>query len=68
MAECVRLHQILMLGTVCLTARPPMQEQVKAYRYVCDNINELKGKNLACWCRLDKPCHADTLLLIARGI
>lgn len=22
----------------------------------------LRGKNLACWCPLDKPCHADILL------
>lgn len=27
--------------------------------------DELKGYNLACWCRLDKPCHTDTLLWIA---
>lgn len=26
---------------------------------------KLKGKNLACWCPLDKPCHADILLKIA---
>lgn len=26
---------------------------------------ELKGKNLACWCPLDKLCHADILLKIA---
>ena len=26
---------------------------------------ELRGKNLACWCRLDQPCHADVLLEIA---
>lgn len=29
------------------------------------NIEELKGKNLACWCPLDKLCHADILLKIA---
>lgn len=23
---------------------------------------ELRGKNLACWCALDQPCHADLLL------
>lgn len=23
---------------------------------------ELRGKNLMCWCSLDKPCHADILL------
>lgn len=26
---------------------------------------ELRGKNLACWCPLDQPCHADVLLQIA---
>ncbi len=27
----------------------------------------LKGKNLACWCPLDQPCHADVLLEIANS-
>jgi Domain of unknown function (DUF4326) len=27
----------------------------------------LKGKNLACWCPLDAPCHADVLLEIANS-
>lgn len=26
---------------------------------------ELRGKNLACWCPLDGPCHADVLLEVA---
>ena len=25
-------------------------------------LDELKGKDLACWCSLDKSCHADVLL------
>jgi hypothetical protein len=25
----------------------------------------LRGKNLMCWCPLDKPCHADILLKLA---
>lgn len=28
-------------------------------------IHKLKGKNLACWCSLDGPCHADVLLELA---
>ncbi len=28
-------------------------------------IGPLRGKNLACWCPLDQPCHADVLLEIA---
>jgi hypothetical protein len=30
-------------------------------------INELKGKNLACWCSLKNPCHADVLLRLSNG-
>ena len=26
---------------------------------------DLRGKNLACWCPLDQPCHADVLLEMA---
>jgi hypothetical protein len=27
----------------------------------------LKGKNLACWCALEAPCHADVLLELANS-
>jgi Domain of unknown function (DUF4326) len=33
--------------------------------YSPDIKAELAGKNLACWCPLDQPCHADVLLEIA---
>ena len=29
------------------------------------DLSELRGKNLACWCPLGQPCHADVLLEIA---
>lgn len=29
------------------------------------DITELKGKNLACWCKPGEPCHADILLKLA---
>jgi hypothetical protein len=29
------------------------------------SLAELRGKNLACWCALDQPCHADVLLQLA---
>ncbi|MDP6564592.1 MAG: DUF4326 domain-containing protein, partial [Alphaproteobacteria bacterium] len=35
---------------------PPAIEDIK---------RELAGRDLACWCRLDGPCHADVLLDIA---
>ena len=29
--------------------------------------DELAGKDLACWCKLGAPCHADVLLELANG-
>lgn len=50
---------------------------VKAYRewidrpaqagLLADAKIELRGKNLACWCRTGTPCHADVLLEKANG-
>jgi hypothetical protein len=28
-------------------------------------LEPLRGKNLACWCRIGAPCHADTLLMMS---
>ncbi len=28
-------------------------------------VSELRGKDLACWCRLDQECHATVLLELA---
>lgn len=28
-------------------------------------LHELRGKDLACWCPLSEPCHADVLLELA---
>ena len=32
-----------------------------------DWLAPLKGKNLACWCPEDEPCHADLLLKLANA-
>jgi len=32
-----------------------------------EGIRNLRGKDLACWCPLDQPCHADVLLEIANS-
>lgn len=31
------------------------------------DLSELRGKNLACWCKLGEPCHADVLLELANA-
>jgi hypothetical protein len=30
-----------------------------------DTRRELRGRDLACYCPLDEPCHADVLLAVA---
>lgn len=30
-----------------------------------DGLKQLRGHDLACWCPLDQPCHADVLLELA---
>lgn len=38
--------------------------------YIGDIIrdaHQLRGKNLACWCAPDEPCHADALLELANA-
>lgn len=60
-------------------ARPSKDEEVTlgavfAFRSDLVNWNHdtrtrwlapLRGKDLACWCPLDQPCHADVLLELA---
>lgn len=53
---------------------PTAEEAVLAYReYIkaCPDLiaalPELRGKNLACFCRLDQPCHGDVLLELANA-
>ena len=47
-------NQVDITGILSLVVFPDLYE-----------IRELKGKDLACFCRLDQPCHADVLLEIA---
>lgn len=36
-------------------------------RIVLNYLPTLRGHDLACWCPLDQPCHADVLLELANG-
>lgn len=47
--------------------RDMVAAECTAMRRVPNYIWALRGKVLACWCRIDQPCHADLLLRIANG-
>lgn len=43
-----------------------ISKQYPAVRITLNEIvADLRGKDLACWCPLDQPCHADVLLKLA---
>ena len=47
---------------------PPLDSaEAKHMKRIADEIDELKGSNLACYCGLDADCHADVLLEYANG-
>jgi hypothetical protein len=62
---------------------PTPADQVRRYRFslvqaprphpeshmgrILDGLPELRGKNLACWCKPGEPCHADVLLELANA-
>jgi hypothetical protein len=44
------------------------RERAMAQAESClEYFEPLRGKNLACWCPLDRPCHADVLLELANS-
>lgn len=54
--ECFRAW----LTTPYFTAGIPEKKQA-----ILDALQSLRGKNLACYCKPDTPCHADVLLDLA---
>ncbi len=51
-------------ASLTMTPRPAKDSYMGQ---ILDSIHELRGKNLACWCSLDAPCHADILLQLANA-
>ena len=64
--ECIAQYRKLMDGTLPKTA---MTSARSAYRrMVLEGIGELRGLDLACWCKPGSPCHADVLLELANPV
>lgn len=78
-SKAVRVYRAWMDGTFTdksivriIGGGVKMPEQpISIFRYLIwrgglrRQLEELRGKDLACWCPLDQPCHADVLLEIA---
>jgi len=59
-AHCVAMFRDWLVHG--LPQRPDLD--AKRARILTD-LHQLRGKCLACWCKLDEPCHADVLLDLA---
>lgn len=59
-AECVDLYR---RELSCTAECPPEEHPWTAGL----NVSELRGRDLACWCPLSRPCHADALLQLANA-
>jgi hypothetical protein len=66
-ADCARLYRLLLGGLVCLSCAATPAAQEAARRSALDHIGQLRGRDLACWCRRGQPCHADVLLDLANA-
>jgi hypothetical protein len=59
-AQAMRCFEISvglsMLGSRCMN---------DGIDWIASHLKELRGKNLACWCKPGQPCHADVLLRLA---
>lgn len=64
--QCVDLYAHLLLGNVVLRPGLDMATLKAAHDHVRAYSAELAGHNLACWCRLGTPCHADLLLAVVK--
>lgn len=65
-AELVELYRLTLTDPTpgMLTAYPSGRGQFTTVT-LADIRAQLAGRDLACWCRLDQPCHADVLLELA---
>lgn len=58
-------YMLVKTGTEARSAPTAESSPIAYYAVVSHEISELRGKNLACWCAVNAPCHADVLLEIA---
>jgi hypothetical protein len=65
-AECVESFRLLTRGIYSFGPGPDNFKEQKAFlEHMKKNLPNLRGKNLACFCKEGTPCHGTVLLEIA---
>jgi len=67
--RCVDLFRKMLAGYLCVGVDVECIRAQQRFMKRCNTVADLglRGKNLACWCRLGQPCHADVLLKLANN-
>lgn len=67
-AEAVRRFRCAVAGVELGGKRCPPRAAPGSYiGAIIADIEQLRGKSLACWCPIGAPCHADVLMELANG-
>jgi hypothetical protein len=64
-ARCVEAFRAWLGRSWRINWDGPESEEARAY--ILAHLPDLRGKNLACWCKPGEPCHADVLLELANA-
>ena len=66
-AECVRKYAAMLLPYTHAGPRNQMLDYLISQANFENIQRELRGKHLACWCKVGQPCHGDWLLELANS-
>lgn len=66
--ECVELYRALLGFGPCLTCRAEVDDQLAAKQYLLAHLDDLRGNNLACWCKPWNLCHVGVIFDVLRRV
>lgn len=64
-AQAQQMVDMFRSELVAAIERPYSEPHAIEFRIIAESIEELRGRDLACWCPRTAPCHADVLLELA---
>jgi hypothetical protein len=59
-----RYRECILNPAICYTYIDEIEAtiQYERFKWMAENLNQLRGYDLACFCPLDSPCHVDVLI------
>ncbi len=66
-ATCVDLFEQMLAGRLAVSCKASVLSQLQVIDHIKQHLPDLRGRNVACWCQLDGPCHGDPLLRYLNG-